>query len=538
MTTPGTSHAVIESHRMLNASAIGRVALVGAGPGDMGLITVRGLRALEQADVVVFDRLIDQRLLDHASAHAELIDAGKGPGNHTLEQVAINALLVDRALAGARVVRLKGGDPFIFGRGHEEFMACESAGVACEVIPGVTSAIAAPAAAGIPVTLRGVARSFVIVTPQGESGMPIAPLDYTALAKIDTISVLMGVQMLGDVAAGLLRAGREPETPVAIIEVGTLPDQRVTRATLATIESIARETGVGSPAVIVIGQAAGLAREPLRVTSRTHPLAGKRVLVTRPTTSSSELVEILRARGANVVECPLIQIEYVTPSNASVLRERFDWTVFTSLHAVRGLWRLLREQGLDARALAGTRVAAVGPKTARELEAVGVHADVVPDVHRASGLIAAITAITESGGDGMGARRGTSTTVLFPCGTLAREELPMGLRAGGCEVIELDVYETVSKAPSVHARRAIERGLDIALFYSPSAVQGAIDAGLTFPHAIIGCIGPTTAEAALRLGLRADVVADVHTDLGLVDAVTKRLSSFTSSRQELLGVSS
>lgn len=500
----------------------GSVSLVGAGPGDPGLITVRGLDLLRNAEVVVFDRLANSELLNQAPANAETIDAGKRPGQHTLTQDEINRVIVDRARAGYRVVRLKGGDPFVYGRGWEELEACRAAGIPCEVVPGVTSAIAAPAAAGVPVTARGIARTFAVVTPQVESGRntAAAALDYEALARIDTVSVLMGRGVLREVVSGFLSAGRSATTPVAMIQDGTLPTQRVVRGDLASIADRADEAGVQAPAVIVIGDTAGLSQGSPRNDPETHGalghstpasrslLQGKRVLVTRPRTASVDLIAALRAQGARVIDCPLIRIAYIMPPNAAAISQRYDWVVFTSLHAVRGLWRVLETRGLDARALAGARVAAVGPKTAAELRAIGVRADLVPAIHRASALIDAL-----AGHDSHGQR------VLFPCGTLARDELRAGLRQRGMTVEELAVYDTLPEATGVHAQREIEQGVDAALFYCPSAVRSAVDAGLCLESSVVACIGPTTAAAVREVGWDPQVVADTHTDTGLLSAL-------------------
>lgn len=494
----------------------GSVALVGAGPGDAGLITVRGLELLRRAEVVVYDRLVGRSLLAEAPADAEMIDAGKAAGRHTLTQEEINAILVQRGRAGWRVVRLKGGDPFVFGRGWEELVACRGAGIRCEVVPGVSSAIAAPAAAGVPVTARGVARTFAVVTPQVESGAEAVELNYEALARLDTVSVLMGRGMLQEVAAGFMGAGRTPSTPVAVIQDGTLPNQRVVRGELATIAHLADEAEIGTPAVVVIGEVAGLdGGAGGAVRGRLH---GKRIVVTRPHSASAGLIGMLRDEGAVVIDCPLIRIAYIPASNAGVLGERFDWTVFTSLHAVRGLWRALEERGLDARALAGSRIAAVGPKTAAELVGIGLRPDVVPTVHRASALIDEIAGTGES----MGQR------ALFPCGTLARDELRVGLRRRGMHVEELAVYDTLDEAPSAAARQEIEAGVDAVLFYCPSAVRSAVHAGLNFGGAAIACIGPTTADAARDAGWAPEVVPGTHTDEGLIDALIKHLAAHES----------
>ncbi len=490
----------------------GCVALVGAGPGDPGLITVRGRQLLHMAEVVIADRLAGTSLLDELGEKVEIIDAGKSPGRHTLPQDRINELMVRRARAGCRVVRLKGGDPFVYGRGWEELEHCRRFGVACEVVPGVSSALAGPTAAMVPVTARGVSRSFAVVTPQSESGAERKPLDYAALARMDTGSVLMGRSLLGEVVEGFLGAGRRGDTPAVIVQSATLPDQRIVRGTLATIVHLAETHEISAPSVLVIGDSAGLATKDRR--AAVGRFAGRRVVVTRPRSASAGLIAELKREGAEVVDCPLIRIEYGVRGDGEPLRHRHDWTVFTSLHAVRGWRKALRERGLDARVLAGSRVAAVGPKTADALEAIGVRPDVVPTVHRAAALV-----------EDIGAAAGVAgSSVLFPCGTLARDELREGLRARGMLVNEVHVYDTLSLGPEPSTRAALERTtVDAWLFYCPSAVRGAIDAGLDPDEAAVVCIGPTTAAEAVASGWRNVSAAGVHTDDGVLSELQRVL---------------
>ncbi len=496
----------------------GRVWLVGAGPGDAGLITVKGLELLRAADVVVTDRQAGPALLEQARGDAEIIDAGKAPGRHTLTQEEINAVLVRRARAGLRVVRLKGGDPFIYGRGWEELEHCRGAGVWCAVVPGVTSAIAAAAAAEVPVTARGIARTLAIVTPQSESGAPTRALDYAALARMDTVSVLMGRAMLGEIADGLIHAGRDAETPVVVVQQGTLPEQRVVRGTLATITRVADEQGIAAPATVVIGTVAGLSAAGPGASAGGGPLAGKRVVVTRPRSASAGLIAQLRELGAEVIDCPLIRIVYTRGQDAEVLRRRHDWTVFTSLHGVRGWFEAVRSMGLDARVLGSTRLAAVGPKTAEALGAIGLAPDVVPEEHRAAALVREI---------GQGARA-AGQTVLFPCGTLARDELRAGLAACGMIVHAPTVYDTLHEPVTDWARASITRGVDAWLFYCPSGVASAAAAGLqpgATDGAAVVCVGPTTARAAAEAGFERVHAARVHSDDGVLEELRRVLST-------------
>ncbi|HAT16785.1 MAG TPA: uroporphyrinogen-III C-methyltransferase, partial [Gemmatimonadetes bacterium] len=366
--------------------------LVGAGPGDAGLITVRGRALLERADVVVYDRLVGAELLTFTRPDAELIDVFKTPGQHTLPQDQIHDLLIERARAGKEVVRLKGGDPFVYGRGWEEIEACYLAGVPCEVVPGVSSAIGVPTGAGIPLTLRGQASTVSLVTPSVGKGLPARELPYAAMAEMDTAVVLMGGARLGEVAKGLIAAGREGATPAAVIQEGTLPGERQVRGTLATIADVVHDEGLRAPMVLVVGPGAGLPRLDVNAPAAGFgPLAGRHVVVTRPSSASRQVISKLRGLGAHVIDSPLIRIEYLE-ADLPGPRSDHDWMVFTSLHGVEGLVRQLERQGLDARFFGTARIAAVGPKTAACLEAVGVRADLIPGEYRARALVKAIAA--------------------------------------------------------------------------------------------------------------------------------------------------
>lgn len=490
-------------------SHVGRVHLVGAGPGDPGLLTLRGAELLGGADVVVHDRLVSEDVLAMAPPHAELIDVGKVPGGENTSQAAINSMLVDHALRGRKVVRLKGGDPFVFGRGSEELAACRAAGVPCEVIAGVSSAIAGPAAAGIPVTARGVARTFAVATARSGEGLAPAEPDFAALAAMDTVVLLMGRERLGEFAGRLIEAGRNRRTPAAIVERATLPGQRTVVATLGTIADAADVAGIAPPAVLVVGETAAWAQAS---PDAPPALGGLRVVVTRPPSASAELVAALRQRGADVIECPLIAIEYPDPPPPLPDLGAFDWLVVTSLHGVRGFWRCLEGAALDGRSLGRMRIATVGPKAASELWKVGrLRADVVPDEHRAEALV------REFGRRCDGAAK--PVRVLIPCGTLAREETATGLRSLGATVTELTVYDTVAAAPTEATRRRIGRGVDTVLLYSPSAAKSLVAQALPVGDAAIVCVGPTTAEAAQRLGLAAPIVPALYGDHGVIEAL-------------------
>jgi uroporphyrinogen III methyltransferase/synthase len=420
-------------------SIYGTVFLVGAGPGDPGLITVKGLQALRRADVVLYDRLIARELLDECKPGAGIISVGKHPQRTALSQARINALLVAHARAGRTVVRLKGGDPFVFGRGAEEAAACRDADIDCVVIPGVTSAVAVPAAAGVPVTHRRVSRSFVVVTGHTEDGAEAPPHDYSALARIDTVVLLMGRASLRATTRALIAAGRDPATPAACVASGATIRQRVVTGTLGTIADEAERAALAAPVVTVIGPTAAFAAEQANgrdVGHTQHLLAGHRSAVTQAAASSRELRRLLAEAGADVPACPPMRVAYptVTPEldETIAMLFTFDWVVFTSAYGVRGLWRRLEAVGCDARDLGRSRVAAIGPGTARALRAYGVVADLVPPSHTPEGLLAALLAA-----DSLAGRR-----VLLPHGSRASPTVADGLRDAGAVVAAHVVYRT------------------------------------------------------------------------------------------------
>jgi len=511
------------------AAHVGKVWLVGAGPGDPGLVTVRAIEALSQADVVVYDRLANEELLDHAPAGALRIFAGKEPRRHALSQEEINAVLVEHALAGRNVVRLKGGDPFVFGRGGEEAEALATAGVPYEVIPGVSSAIAGPAYAGIPVTHREVASSFAVVTGHEDPTRPESRIDWEALARgPDTLVILMGIGNLAEIASRLLAGGRPATTPAAIIEQATTPRQRTLVATLGTLARVAEEQHAVAPAVVVVGEVVRL-RERLAWFER-KPLLGKRVLVTRTREQASGLRQLLAERGAEVIELPALEIvataptETVRPAIETLARGGYAWTIFTSANGVAAFFRHLDQQGRDARIFAGTRIVAIGPGTAEALRQRGVRADLIPEQHIAEGVLAALASEDLAG-----------SAVLVPRAENARADLVEGLRQRGARVDELRLY--VSRPPEAPDPAALARvragEIDIATFASSSTVRHLLQllGGDPAPlaRAAIACIGPTTAATARELGLHVDVVAERYTIPGLVAA----LEAYVAAHREM-----
>lgn len=502
----------------------GRVSLVGAGPGDPGLITVAGLERLREADVVVHDRLVSPRLLEHVRTGAEIIYMGKVAGEAPHDQEAINRLLVEKAREGKRVVRLKGGDPFVFGRGSEEAESLRAAGVEFEVVPGVTSAVAVPAYAGIPVTHRGVASSFAVVTGHEDAGKGVGQIDWAALAGVDTLVLLMGVKTLPEIVERLLGHGRAPETPAAVIRWGTTPDQRTVTGTLGDIARKVERAGITPPAITIVGEVVRL-RDTISW-FEDRPLFGKRVLVTRARRQASALVRLLWEEGAVPIELPAIEIERSQDRGAleraveGLAAGVYAWIGFTSANGVDLFFQALRERGLDARAFGATRVFAIGPATARALESSGIVADLVPGQYVAEAVVEA-----------MRPRLAAGDRVLLPRAESVRPALVEGLRRLGAEVEEAPVYRTaLPKEPSPEALADLRGGLiDIVTFTSSSTVRNLaamLDGDLaSLRRTLVVCIGPITAEAASDLGLRVDVVAEEYTVEGLVRALKEYVKS-------------
>ena len=481
------------------------VYLVGAGPGDPGLLTLRGAEALRAADVVVYDRLSVEALLDLAPASAERISVGKTPGHPSVAQEEINALLIERGKAGQQVVRLKGGDPFVFARGGEEAAALTDAGLDFEVVPGITSAVAVPAYAGVPVTHRGLSTSFTVVTGH-EDPWAATETDWEAVARVGgTIVVLMGVATRAAIARRLMDGGLDADTPVTAVQWGTRPQQRTVRTSLADLGT----ASVDTPATIVIGRVAAL---DLAWFER-RPLFGRRVVVTRAATQASALVAPLHALGAEAVEAPSIVIKDAADGGAA-LREAagrvasYDWVVFTSVNTVERFLPLLR----DARAFGAARVAVIGPGTADALAAHNVVADIVPDRFVAEALLDAFPP--------------GSGRVLLRRAAVARDVLPDGLRAAGWEVDVVEAYRTVAVRPSPE-RLAAAVAADAVTFTSPSTVRPFVDAvgGPGAVPLLIVCIGAVTAEAARDMGIDVSVVASTSTVSGIVDSMVTAVGS-------------
>src|SRR4051794_27998037 len=490
----------------------GIVHLVGAGPGDPGLITRRALELIAEADAILYDRLIPPGALDGARPDAELRYVGKEPGAPALPQDEINALLVELGSQGKTVVRLKGGDPFVFGRGGEEAEALAAAGIPFEVVPGVTAGVAAPAYAGIPVTHRDDASAVAFVTGHEDSEKDDSALDYEGLAKFPgTLVFYMGVKALPRIAEALIAAGRDGSEPAAVVERGTLPGQRTGDSTLEGIAAAAEEAGIRPPSVTVVGPVAAR-RERIAWLER-RPLHGKKVIVTRARAQASELSRQLDALGAEAVELPAIRIEPRIDSkevqDAIESLHAYALVCVTSPNGARLLFEAMAATGRDSRALANASVAAIGSGTEAALAAGGILADIVPERFVAEQLVEELEKLQLNG-----------KPVLVARAAEARELLPDALRKRGAKVDEVALYETVAETPDPEE---LERAgdADFITFTSSSTVRNFLVAssnGIPDGAKVIS-IGPITSEAIREAGLTVDVEAERHDIGGLIEAL-------------------
>jgi uroporphyrinogen III methyltransferase/synthase len=502
----------------------GKVVLVGAGPGDEGLLTLKGKAALEQAEVVVYDLLANPRLLDLAPAGARRINAGKRAGKHVLSQDQTNALLVKLGRSGKRVVRLKGGDPYVFGRGGEEALALRAAGVDFEVVPGISSGVAALAYAGIPLTHRGLATSAVFVTGQERSGKPLQARTLKALAQLDaTLVFFMATEAAARVCGQLVKAGKPASTPAACVMSGTRPEQRTLVSTLGRLAADMAAGGFGAPGLLVVGPVAGLHGQLDWFERR--PLFGRRYLVTRSREQASGLSRRLRELGADVRELPAIRIEAL-PLTGAMRRQlkglgRLDWAVFSSANGVEHFFGRLLQAGLDARALGGLRLAAVGASTAEALAARGLRADLVPSSFDAEHLLKALLPRLAR----QGARRG----VLLVRAREGRDVLLKGLAAAKVKAVDLAVYSTLAGAADGRAAAAeLEAGrVDGVSFGSSSTVahfRGLFSAAQWArlrPKVRAYVLGPITRASAEAAGLRVAAEAAEASIPSLVQSILK-----------------
>jgi uroporphyrinogen III methyltransferase / synthase len=510
------------------------IYLVGSGPGDPGLFTLKGVWCMQEADAIVYDRLAPRALLGYAKPDAEKIYVGKKPGNPTMSQEEINNVLVEKGRAGMKVVRLKGGDPYIFGRGGEEALALRRAGLPFEVVPGVTSGVAAPAYAGIPVTHRNVATSVAFVTGHEDPTKGSRDVDWERLSNgADTLVLYMGVGRLEEISEGLIEAGRAPDTPVACVRWGTLPEQRTITGPLQDIADRVAEAGLKPPAIIIIGDVVALRERGLDWYER-RPLFGRRVVVTRARTQAGELSRDLEKLGAEVHEFPTIEIippEDFGPLDAAIRDlDSFGLIAFTSVNGVEAFLKRLQYHGLDLRAVPrDAKVAAIGPATAERIQGAGLRVDVVPEEYRAEALIEAL-----------GAHPLAGEHVLIPRAKVAREVLPEKLREAGAEVVVPPAYES---APSSEGKEEVslrlQRGeIDCVTFTASSTVEnlvgafGAEEAARLLDGTRVVCIGPITADTARKHGIRVDAQAKEYTIPGLIEAVTGLLAPDPAKRGE------
>ena len=480
------------------------VYLVGAGPGDPGLMTARALELIARADVIVHDRLIPATALDGARPDAELIYAGKQGGGPSVGQAEITGWLVEHGRGGRDVVRLKGGDPFVFGRGGEEAQALHEAGLAFEVVPGITAGVAASAYAGIPVTHRDAASAVAFLTGHEDPDKPDAALDWPALAAFPgTLVVYMGVRQLPEITERLRAGGRPADEPAAVIERGTLSGQRVVTATLETIAEVAAQAGIRAPAISLFGAVAALREQLAWLESR--PLAGRSVAVTRARAQASGLAARLRELGAEAIETPVIRIASL-PGPAPDL-ERYDLVCLTSPNGVRALFARLHAAGRDARVFHGVRVAAIGPGTAAALREYGLIADVVPERFVAEGLVEALADVPV-------------TRALIARAAQARDVLPDALRERGAEVDVVALYETVAD-PLTAAEVAAVGRVDYVTFTSSSTVRFffATAGEALGSRTRLASIGPVTSQTLREHGREPDLEAGRHDIDGLVAAI-------------------
>jgi len=502
--------------------------LVGAGPGHPELITLKAVGLIRKADLVVYDYLVPAEHLEYARPESEKIYVGKKAGCHSLPQEKINRLLVEKASEGKVVVRLKGGDPFVFGRGGEEALALVEAGIPFEVVPGVTAGVAVPAFAGIPVTQRGITSTVAFITGHEDPEKETSGIDWRHLAGgIGTLVFYMGAGRLGKIAADLISHGADPGTPVAVIQRGTTQQQRTVTGTLVDIESRVREAKLAPPAIIVVGRVVSL-REKLNW-FESKPLFGRKVIVTRAREQASDFSSLLRELGAVVLQMPTIRIGESPEPRALKLAienlDQYDWIVFTSANAVKKLIEQLHKEGRDVRALGKARLCAIGPATAAALQSSGLLVDLVPESYVAESVVECLRARGELSGK----------KILLPRAEKARKLLPQALRELGAEVTEIALYTTQLEKPEnlEEVRKELAAGrIDVVTFTSSSTVENFIsligkeEALCLAGKTVFASIGPVTSETASRYGLKVDIMPEDYT----IEALAEAICSYFSGR--------
>ena len=501
---------------------MGKVYIVGAGPGDPGLITVKGTRCIEEAEVIIFDHLVSEDLLRYAKTDVRLIYAGKEGGDHTLSQDEINLRLVEEASRGRIVTRLKGGDPFIFGRGGEEALVLAEAGIPFEVVPGVTSAIAVPAYAGISLTQRGYTSTVAFVTGHEDPTKEQSDIDWRSLAGIGTLVFLMGVKNLPRIAGNLVRHGKPGATPAALVRWGTTADQRTLTGTLENIAQKAAEANFSPPSILVVGDVVKI-REQLNWFEK-KPLFGKGVVITRPEAQAEGFADLLSGMGARVIHFPTIQIlPPATWDGVDAAIDQLDsyrWIIFTSANGVRYFFRRLHELNRDIRDLKGIRICTIGPATAQAIEKMGVRVDLVPDEYISEGVVRAFRDLDVRG-----------MKILLPRAETARDVIPEGLAGLGARVDVVTVYRTAgSGRRKEELEECLKQGLvDVITFTSPSTVacfREIMGKDFVLPPTVkVAAIGPVTAAALKKAALPIHILQETYTVPGLVEGIAAYLQS-------------
>ena len=500
----------------------GKVFLTGAGPGDPELLTLKAKRCIETADVVIYDYLANEKFLAYAPAHAEIIYVGKKGSNHTMKQADINQLIIDKALKGKNVVRLKGGDPFIFGRGGEEAEELVKAGVAFEVIPGISSAIAVPSYAGVPLTHRNYSSMVSFITGHEDPNKSESSICWRSLGQgTGTLVFLMGVENIEKISEKLIASGRSPDTPAIVIRQGTTTGQKAVSGKLSSIAELTKQSKIGAPAIIVVGEVVQL-RNTLNW-FEDKPLFGKKVIVTRAREQASDLLRLLEEAGADCIEFPTIEItpldNYDSLDRAFEKLAAYNWIIFTSVNGVKIFFKKLEEHGWDSRKLCGVKIAAIGSKTAFELKTFGINPDLVPNEYRAESIITELM----KGGPVKG------LSFLIPRAETAREILPAELEKMGASVDVVPIYRTIRPSADIgKIKKMLTEGeVDIITFTSSSTVQNFMemfkdssdDFHMCMKKPAIMCIGPITADTASKAGLTVKAMPEEYTVEALVAVI-------------------
>jgi len=513
----------------------GKVYLVGAGPGDPKLITFRGIECIAQADVIIYDRLATNLLFEHAKPDAEFIYVGKAEGKHSVRQEDINMLLVEKAKTGKTVTRLKGGDPLIFGRGGEEALTLFENGIEFEFVPGVSAGNAVPAYAGIPVTHRGLTSTVAYVTGHEDPSKPTTDIDWQSLVGIGTIIFYMGMRNLPSIVDQLIKYGRDKNTPVAIVRWGTTPQQQTVIGTLTDIVERVTEVKLKAPCIIIVGDVVKL-REKLCWYEK-KPLFGKRILITRAKEQAGLFSDLLADLGGQAIEVPTIKI--VDPDNFDNIDRAigrlesgpgYDWIIFTSANGVNYFIKRMRALEKDIRILAGSKIAVIGPATAREVKKLLMNVDIMPEEFVAEGLI---EEFKKAGIE--------DKSFLIPRAKVARDVLPATLREMGGGVDVAEAYQTIPDGTAALKIKELlsEKSIDMATFTSPSTVNNfARLIGDELKDLMQGvsivAIGPVTAGAVKKLGLNVDIIAEEYTISGLVDAIVGKVQGEKGLKENVL----